>query len=91
MQEEGHDAVEAAVVAVHAHEAVGEDAAAEEAAELALDEARNRPLPLLRAGQEGLELGLNDAVEDALLRAAAVVAPLAVVAALRPMAMDGRT
>jgi hypothetical protein len=41
---EGDDAVEGAVVAVHAHEAVGEDAAAEKAAELAYDEARHRPL-----------------------------------------------
>jgi hypothetical protein len=37
----------AAVVAVHAHEAVGEDAAVEKAAELAHDEARHRPLACL--------------------------------------------
>ena len=36
---EGDHAVEAARIAVNAHEAVGEDAAAEEAPELALDEA----------------------------------------------------
>ena len=85
---EGDDAVEAAVVAVHAHEAVGEDAAAEEAAELALDEARHRALARLRAGQEGLELALDDAVEDALLGAAAGVL-LRVAAPTRVVAMRG--
>ena len=70
---EGDDAVQAAGVAVHAHEAAGEDAAAEEAPELALDEAGHRALTGLRAGQEGLELRLNHSVEDTLLGAAACV------------------
>jgi hypothetical protein len=39
---------------VHAHEAVGEDAAAEEAPELSLDEARDRPLPRLSNRKKGL-------------------------------------
>jgi len=39
---EGDDAVEAAAVAVHAHETVGEDATAEEAPKLALDEPGER-------------------------------------------------
>jgi hypothetical protein len=56
---------------------------------LALDEAGQRPLPRLRAGQEGLELGLHDAVEDTRLGAAAVVL-LLVVAALRAVAMGSR-
>jgi hypothetical protein len=56
-----------------------------EATELALDEARHRPLPRLRAGQEGLELGLDDAVEDALLGMAANVL-LVVAAPLRARA-----
>jgi hypothetical protein len=55
---------------VHPHEAVGEDAAAEEAPELALDEAGHEAFAGLCAGEEGFQLLLNDAVEDALLRAA---------------------
>lgn len=66
-----------------------EDAAAEEGTELALDEARHGSLPRLRAREERRELGLHDAVEDALLGPAAGV--LAVVA-VPPgaMAMGGR-
>ena len=47
------EAVVAAGPAAHAHEAVGEDPAAEERSELALDEARHGALA--GAGQEGLE------------------------------------
>jgi hypothetical protein len=54
-----------------------------------LDEARHRPLPHLRAGPEALEFGLDDAVEDALLRTAAVIR-LLVVAPLRAMAAVDR-
>jgi len=74
---EGDHAVEAATVAVHAHEAVGEDAAAQERPKLALDEAGHGPLAPVCAGQEGRERSLNDAVEDALLGAAPAVARLA--------------
>ncbi len=73
---EGDDTVEPAVVAVHAHEAVGEDPAAQEAAKLALDEARHDAFARVGPGQEGLELRLDDAVEHALLRlSAGVVIP----------------
>jgi hypothetical protein len=48
----------------------------EEGAELALDEAWHRALALPGAGQEGLKLLLDHTVEDALLGAAARVAPL---------------
>ena len=64
-----------AVVAVHAHEAMGQDSAAQEAAELALHEAGHGSIPVLGAGQEGLELLLYDPIEDALLGAAARVIP----------------
>jgi hypothetical protein len=42
---------------------VGEDPAAEERPERALDEARHGSLALPRAGQEGLELLVHDRVE----------------------------
>jgi hypothetical protein len=74
---EGDHAVEPALVAVHAHEAVGEDAAAEKAAELAQDEAGHRTLTRLRTGQERRELASYDVVEDALLGVAAHVAGVA--------------
>lgn len=70
---EGDHAVESAVVAVHAHEAVGQDPAAQEAAELALDEARHDAFVRVGPGQEGLELRLDDAVEHAPLRLSAGV------------------
>jgi hypothetical protein len=73
---ERDDPVESALVAVHADEALGEDAAAEESPELALDEAGHRALAGLRAGEEGLEFRLDHAVQDALLRPAAGVAVL---------------
>jgi hypothetical protein len=47
----------------------GAEVAAIAAARVRDREARHRPLACLRAGQEGLELGLDDAVEHALLRA----------------------
>jgi hypothetical protein len=53
---ERHDAVEVARIAVHAHEAVRQYAAAQVRAQLARDEARRGPLAGGRAGEEGLEL-----------------------------------
>jgi peptidoglycan/xylan/chitin deacetylase (PgdA/CDA1 family) len=49
--------------AAHAHEAVAEQAAAQEGAQLALDEARHHALALVRAGEVGLELIADDRVE----------------------------
>ena len=87
-------------VAAQAEEAVGEDAAAEEGAELLLDETRNGRLRGSRAGQERLELFTYDAVEKRLLgrsqcvaggssargsRAAAPCAQVMCVLAIRPM------
>jgi hypothetical protein len=74
---EGDDTVEPALVAVYAHEAVGEDSAAQEGSKLALDEARRWALTGTGADQEGLQLVLDDAVEHALLGAAAHVAGVA--------------
>ncbi len=45
---------------MHPHEAVGENAAAEEAPELSFDEAENDAFTRVYPGQEGLELRLND-------------------------------
>jgi hypothetical protein len=70
---EGDHAVESALVAVHAHEAVGKDPAAQEAAELALNEPGHDAVTRVGPGQEGFELRLNDPVENALLRTAADV------------------
>ncbi len=50
----GDDAIETALGAVHAHEAVGEDPAAEEAAEFALYEAWHGPLASAHPCQERL-------------------------------------
>jgi hypothetical protein len=50
---------------------VGEEAALEEAAELALDESRQGTVA--RAGQEALEFRLHDAVENGLLGTMALV------------------
>ena len=76
----------AAAVAVHAHETVGEDAAAEEAPKLTLDEAGNGAFAGLRAGEEGFEFRLDHTVEDALLGAASRVAVLrATSAGVMPM------
>jgi hypothetical protein len=66
---EGDDAVEPALVAVHAHEAVGEDPAAQERSELALDKAGCRALKSTAAGQEALQPTPDGAVEHALLGA----------------------
>ena len=61
---------------------MSENAAAQEAAELALDEAGHGPLTRQRAGQEALQLAPDDAVEDALLGAASRVAGLFSAAAM---------
>ena len=73
---EGDEAVEAAIVAVQAQEAVGEDAAAQEGMELLLDEARHGLFASLRARQEGLEFLPDDVVEDALFGAMSRVGAL---------------
>jgi hypothetical protein len=78
---EGDHSVQSAAVAVHAHKAVGEDAAAEESPKLALDEPGNGAFAGLRAGEESLELRLDYTVEDALLGAASRVAVLLVTSA----------
>src|SRR4029450_3908120 len=59
---ERHEAIVTAVVAAQAQEAVGEDAAAQEGAELLLDEVRSGALASSRAGEEGLELLADGAV-----------------------------
>ncbi len=87
---EGDQAIEPARIAVYAHESVGEDAAVQEGPELALDEARDGALAFLRAGEERLELLLDRAVEDALLGAAARVAPLLAAAASRGVRMRAK-
>jgi hypothetical protein len=71
---------------------VGEDAAAQEAPELALDEAGNGPIAGLCAGQERLQLLLHDAVEDGLLRAASRVGvrPAPAASAMRMVSGVGR-
>jgi hypothetical protein len=73
---EGDEAVEAAIVAVQAQEAMGEDAAAQEGMELLLDEAGHGLFASLRARQEGLEFLLDDVVEDALFGAMSCVGAL---------------
>jgi len=50
---------------------VGEDAALEEAAELALDESRQGTVA--PAGQKGLQLRLNHGIENSLFRAMTLV------------------
>ena len=73
---EGDEAVEAAIVAVQAQEAMGEDAAAQEGMELLLDEAGHGLLASLCARQEGLEFLPDDVVEDALFGAMSCVGAL---------------
>jgi len=60
----------AALVAAQAQEAVGEDAEAQEGAEIPLDEMRRGTLARPCAGEEGLELLADDAVQERLLRRA---------------------
>jgi len=73
---EGDDAIEPAAVAVHAHEAIRKDPAAEEGAKLARDEAGHRPLARGRGSQEALEFLLHDLVEVARFGLAARIAPV---------------
>jgi len=68
--------VEPAGIAIHAHEAVREDAAAQERLELARHEARDDALACCGTGEEGLELAANDFPQQARLRAARGVAAL---------------
>jgi hypothetical protein len=72
----GDEAIEAAIVAVQAQEAMGEDAAAQEGMELLLDEAGHGLFASLRARQEGPEFLLDDVVEDALFGVMSCVAAL---------------
>ena len=85
---EGHEAIVAAVVAVQAKKAVGEDAAAQEGAEIVLDEVRRGALASPRPGEEGLDLLADDAVQERLLRRARCVVAGAGLLADRPR---GRT
>lgn len=71
---EGDEAVVTAAVAVHAGEAVGEDAAVEEGAQLAAHEARKTALGSGGGGEEGLQVLLQRAVERGGLGLAAAVA-----------------
>jgi hypothetical protein len=66
-------AVVAAVVAVEAEKAVREDAAAQERAQLLLDETGRGLISALRALEEGLQLLADDLVKQGLLRLAALV------------------
>jgi hypothetical protein len=59
---------------VDADEAVGEDAALEEAAQLALHESGHGPATIVLAREEALQLAAEDLMEDAVLRLAAPVA-----------------
>jgi hypothetical protein len=78
---EGDQTVVAAFVAVQAEEAMSQHAAFEIGAERALDETGNGMVTPTSAGQEGLELRLDDAVEDALLGTTSLVALLLATAA----------
>ena len=61
---ERHQTVVAALVAAQAQEAVREDSAAQEGAELLLDEVRRGPFAHPRAREEGLELLAEDAMHQ---------------------------
>ena len=69
---EGDEALGPAVRAAEASEAVGEDAAGEEAAQLALDEAGDAAIvgALRDVGEEGLEVLADEVVQRAVLRLA---------------------
>ncbi|MBW2393987.1 MAG: hypothetical protein JRG95_06925 [Deltaproteobacteria bacterium] len=62
---------------------MGQHAASEIRAELALDEARHRLAMQTSTGQEGLELHLDDCVEDTVFGAVPLVAPPLVAAPSR--------
>ena len=64
---EGHEPVVAAGVAVDTEEAVGEHAALEIGADLALDEAGDGGAPRSHSGEEGDELRADDFVKEGLL------------------------
>jgi hypothetical protein len=70
----GNQAVELAVVAAQAQEAVGEDAAPEVGAKLLLDEAWTCVVAIARVCEEGLELLAHDLVQEGLLGTAGCVA-----------------
>jgi len=71
---EGNQAVELAVVAAQAQEAVREDAAPEVGAKLLFDEAGTGLVASARVCEEGLELLAHDLVQEGLLGAAGCVA-----------------
>jgi len=65
---EGDEPFEVAFVAAQTEEAVLEDAAAKEGAELLLDERRSGSIALASAVEEGLELVAHGPVEERVLR-----------------------
>jgi hypothetical protein len=73
---ERNEAVEAAIIAVKAQEAMSENAAAQKGVELLLDEAGHGLLANSRARQERLEFLLDDVVEEALFGAMSCVGAL---------------
>jgi hypothetical protein len=66
----GHHAVLSAGIAVHAQEAVRQDAALQKLAELTLDEPLDKALPLALPGQEGLEMLSDCIIENRVRRIA---------------------
>jgi hypothetical protein len=73
LAEESHQEVTAAIRAVGTGEAIGEDAAFQVASEVPLDIGRHRmaiPIAFTRQHQVGLQVLLDDAVQDGLLRMA---------------------
>jgi hypothetical protein len=64
---ERHESIVAALVAAQAQEAVREEAAAQEGAKLLLDEVRRGALARSCAGEKGLELLADHAVQEVVL------------------------
>jgi len=77
MIREGQEALEGAVGAPKPREAVGQDPAREELAELLLDEAGQAVSVAAVRGfsQEGLEVLANDGVQDGVLGVAGLIRP----------------
>jgi hypothetical protein len=70
---ESHQPLATALLAADAEKAVGEDSTGEEGAELALDEAGDHATLIAGEGEKGLEVVLQDAVEDGVLGGAPLV------------------
>jgi hypothetical protein len=82
---EGHEALEGAVGAPEPGEAMGEDSAREELAELLLDEA-GQAMSVAPVGgfpQEALQMFADDGVEDRVLGVAGLIRAMAMVHALQ--------